>query len=203
MKITLTVCIFLIAASPLIAQEKGVDTQTSTIKKESRPTNRGDGVSRTFDWGSGKTKVRDRFPNPIRIPSRRDILLKSIVTILNDEKFLVDESASQFEQGLVVTQPKIFARGAILTKNELFRYANVPSTDQIWTRGRYTLMIDVRSIDGMKNDVSVVATVEGRSENGLFSEWSTLESSGTAEDEFLAKLVTYVGGDIDSSERQP
>lgn len=203
MKIILTASLLLLVSVAIPAQEKGIDTQTSTIKKETGPTNRGGDVTRSFNWGGGKTKVRERFANPLRLPSRRDVLLKSITAVLTEEDFLIDESASQFDQGLIVTQAKVFARGPILTKNELFRYAIVPNTDQVWTRGRYTLTIDVRSIDGMMNDVSVVANVEGRSENGIFSEWSTLKSSGTAEDEFLAKLVFYVGGDIDPDERQP
>lgn len=186
-----------------VAQEKGVDAQTSAIKKGTQPTNRGGDVSRTFDWGAGKTRVRGKHANPYRVPSRRDVLVMSITTVLTDDKFLIDESASRFDEGLIVTQSKVFASGPILTKNELNRYAEVPRTGQIWTRGRYTLTIDVRSIDGMKNDVSVVATVEGRSENGIFSEWSTLQSSGTAEDEFLQKFIEYIGGDSDSDARKP
>jgi hypothetical protein len=52
----------------------------------------------------------------------------------------------------------------------------------------------VQSIDGVQNNVSVTAKVEGRSGNGLGSEWTTLQSSGVAEDEFLAKLVETVTG---------
>ena len=191
------------ACSGVLAQEKGIDNQTRTIKKQADPRKKDGEVRRTFDWGGGKTKVRDRLPNPIRLPSRRDILIRNVTNVLTNDKFLIDESASRFEDGVIVTQPKIFARGPILTRNELFRYAVVPATDQIWTRGRYTLTIDVRSIDGMKNDVAVVATIEGRSENGLFSQWSTLESSGAAEEEFLTKLVEYIGGDIDTTKRKP
>lgn len=203
MRIFLLAVLLTVSVNVVFAQEKGIDNQTKTIKKQAGPTNRGGDVSRSIDWGGGKTKVRRKFANPYRIPSRRDVLVMNISNVLTNEKFLIDESASRFEDGIIVTQPRIFARGPILTKNELHRYAIVPSTDQIWTRGRFTLTIDVRSIDGMKNDVSVIATVEGRSENGLFSEWSTLDSSGTAEDEFLEKLVEYVGGDIDPKERKP
>ncbi|HSK72702.1 MAG TPA: hypothetical protein VK892_13455, partial [Pyrinomonadaceae bacterium] len=66
--------------------------------------------------------------------------------------------------------------------------------DTAWTRGRYTLTIEVQSIDGMQNNVSVLAKVEGRSESGLMSEWTTLQSSGIAEDEFLVKLVEAITG---------
>ena len=83
----------------------------------------------------------------------------------------------------------VFSKGVILTTNELNRYADVPGNEQVWTRGRYSLVIDVKSIDGIQNDVLVSAKVEGRSENGIFSEWSTLSSSGEAEEEFLSQLV--------------
>ena len=203
MRIVVLIAALLLCITAIPAQEKGIDTQTSTIKKKNQPNSRENDVSRSFDWGRGKTKVRERYPNPMRVPSRRDVLVRTISTVLTDLKFVVDETASQFDKGLVVTQPKVFARGAILTKNELFRYAVVPRTDQVWTRGRFTLTIDVLSIDGIKNDVSVIATVEGRSENGIFSEWSTLESSGQAEEEFLAKLVEFIGGDTKPSQRKP
>ncbi len=203
MRLILAALIVSLVASLAFAQEKGVDSQTKTIKKEAGPTNRGDGVSRTIDWGGGKTKVRSRYSNPYRVPSRRDVLVKTIVSVLSDEGFLIDETASRFEDGLVVSQSKQFARGPILTKNELNRYAIIPSTDQVWTRGRYTLTIDIRSIDGMQNDVSVVAMIEGRSENGIFSEWSTLDSSGAAEEEFLSKMVEYLGIDVNTEERRP
>jgi len=52
----------------------------------------------------------------------------------------------------------------------------------------------VQSIDGIQNNVSVVAKVEGRAGNGLVSEWITVRSSGVAEDEFLSKLVELVTG---------
>ncbi len=203
MKLLLMMLALIVFPAAALGQEKGVDTQTRTIKKESGPTNRVSDGGRSFDWGGGKTKVRGRIANPFRMASRRDVLMQTITSVLNDEKFLIDESASRFDDGVIVTQAKLFAKGPIITKNELFRYAIVPSTDQIWTRGRYTLTIDVRSIDGFQNEVSVVATVEGRSENGIFSEWSTLDSSGVAEDEFLAKLIEYAGIESDPDERRP
>lgn len=183
--------------------EKGVDTQTKAIRDQSSPTKKQGRHGRSIDFGGGKTVIRERLPNPMRVTARRDILVKNINFVLSEEKFVVDEQASRLDRGLIVTKPKVFARGAITTKNELYRYARVPRTDQIWTRGRFFLTIDVVSIDGIKNDVTVVATVEGRSENGLFSEWSTLESAGQAEEEFLSKLADFLGVSIDPAKRRP
>lgn len=177
---------------------KGVDTQTNKIREESNTTNkttqRDNDVTRTFSFGKDKTVVRERLDNPFQMNARRDILINSIVSVLKDGRMIVDEAASKFDEGLIVSQPYTFAKGAIITKNELNRYAVVPASDQVWTRGRYTLTIDVQSIDGIRNNIYVTANVEGRSENGIFSEWSTLQSTGIAEDEFLVKLIDYMGG---------
>jgi hypothetical protein len=177
------------------AAQKGIDTQTQKIKDDSnKTTSRESDATRSFDWGKGKTKVRDRLSNPYRLNSRRDVLVENVIGVLKEQKMLVDESASRPAAGIIVTQPFVFAKGAVITQNELNRYAVVQFGDTAWTRGQFTLTIEVQPIDGMQNNVSVVAKVEGRSGNGLISEWTTLQSSGVAEDEFLAKLVEAVTG---------
>ncbi len=123
-------------------------------------------------------------------------MVETVTDVLESMKILIDESASRPKDGIIVTQPFIFAKGAVIARNELNRYAVMPASDASWTRGRFTLTVDIQSIDGMQNNVSVIAKVEGRSENGFESEWTTLESSGAAEDEFLVKLVEAVTGTI-------
>jgi hypothetical protein len=182
--------------------QKGIDTQTNTIKREGTRTTQQTGTTQPngpgISWGKDKTKERERLANPYKMNSRRDVLIQSVVEILKDNKLIVDESASRMKDGIIVTQPFIFAKGAVITRNELNRYAILPNSDQSWTRGRYTLTVEIQSIDGIQNNVSVTAKVEGRSENGLTSEWSTLQSTGAAEDEFLVKLVeTVTGATID------
>ena len=49
-------------------------------------------------------------------------------------------------------------------------------------------------IDGVQNNVAVNAKVEGRANNGITSEWTAVQSSGLAEDEFLSKLIEAVTG---------
>ncbi|HNU09554.1 MAG TPA: hypothetical protein PKO33_17425, partial [Pyrinomonadaceae bacterium] len=155
---------------------------------------RSNDVSRSWDFGKDKTKIRARVENPLRLNSRRDQLVENIVEILRERKMIVDEAASRLKDGLIVTQPFIFAKGAVITKNELTRYAIVPSSETSWTRGRYSLTIEVQSIDGIQNNVSVIAKVEGLAGTGLSSEWTTLSSSGLAEEDFLTKLVEDVTG---------
>lgn len=195
--------ISLLAVCAAAQQQKGVDTQTSTIKKETSVNDRSTDVGRTWTWGKDKTKVRRKLQNPYPITARRDILVNAIMNVLKEKQLILDEAASKPEEGLIVTKPLVFSKGPILTKTELNRYADLPQTDQVWTRGRYTLTVEVQSIDGIRNNVSVTAKVEGRSENGIFSEWSTLQSSGTAEDEFLAILVENLGGDLTEEGRKP
>ena len=201
-KITLLVSVLFLAVSGVVAQ-KGIDKQTDKVKDNSNITRIGNDVRRSWSFGKGKTKIRKLLPNPYELKSRKDQLVETIVMVLKNNKMIVDESASRFQTGMIITQPFIFVKGSILTKNELSRYAVISDADTVWTRGRYTLTIDVESLDGIRNNVAVNAKIEGRSENGIFSEWSTLESTGIAEDEFLAKLVGEITSEIDEGERKP
>ncbi len=194
-KIIIAIFASVIFVSSAFAQ-KGVDPQTEKIKEESNKTNKGNPNDqfRSFDWGKGKTKVREMLPNPYKVNSRRDVLIESITEVLKEKKILVDQTASRPKDGIIITQPFVFAKGAVISQNELNRYAILQAADSVWTRGQFTLTIEVQSIDGVQNNVNVNAKVEGRSGNGLISEWTTLQSSGAAEDEFLAKLVEMVTG---------
>lgn len=175
--------------------QKGIDTQTKTIKDDAnKGTSRSTDASRSFDWGKGKTQVRERLPNPYKLNSRRDVLVETIEGVLKEQKMLIDEASSRPKDGVIVTQPFIFARGPVITQNELKRYGIVEFSDNAWSRGRLMLTIEVQSIDGIQNNVSVNARIEGLAGTGLTSEWTTVRSSGLAEEEFLVKLVEAVTG---------
>lgn len=185
----------LFALDSLGAAQKGIDTQTQKIKETTnKTTSRESDATRSFDWGKGKTQVRERLANPYRLASRRDVLVETIKQVLRDNKFVVDEASSRFSDGLIVTQPFQFAKGPVLAQSELLRYAILQTSDTAWSRARYTLVIEVQSIDGVQNNVTVNAKVEGRSGTGLGSEWTTLQSSGLAEDEILKLIVEAVTG---------
>lgn len=190
------VAIFVLAAAMVASAQKGVDTQTQKIKEEAnKTTTRQSGEpARSFDWGKGKTPVRDRLPNPYKLNARRDVLIENIMQVLKERKMVVDEASSRLPDGIIITQPYIFSKGPVITQSELNRYGVLAFADTAWSRGRYTLTIEVLSIDGVQNNVAVNAKVEGRSGNGLTSEWTTVQSSGLAEDEFLAKLVEAITG---------
>lgn len=187
----IAVLLFTVAASA----QKGIDTQTQKIKDDSnKTTSRGNDATRSFDWGKGKTRVRERLPNPYKLNSRRDVLVGTITEALKERKIVVDEAASRPQDGIIITQPYVFAKGPVTTLSELRRYGVLQFEDTAWSRAQYTLTIEVQAIDGVQNNVSVNAKVEGRSGNGLTSEWTTVQSSGVAEDEFLAKLIELVTG---------
>jgi len=187
----------LVFTSAVFAQ-KGVDTQTKKIREEGGKTTNtqrtDEAGGRSIDFGKGKTKTREQLSNPYRMNSRRDVLIENVLNVLAEKKLIVNDAASRKADGIIVTEPFVFAKGAVITRNELNRYAILPNSDASWTRGRYTLTVEIQSIDGIQNNVSVTAKVEGRAENGLESEWTTLQSTGTAEDDLLAKLVEMVTG---------
>lgn len=182
-------------AAVSFAQQKGIDTQTKTIKDDTnKTTSRSTDATRSFDWGKGKTQVRDRLPNPYKMNSRRDALIETISGVLRDRKMQIDEASSRLGDGVIVTQPYVFARGAVITQNELKRYGVIEFADNAWSRGRMSLTIEIQSIDGVQNNVSVNAKIEGLAGNGLSSTWTTVRSSGLAEEEFLVKLIETVTG---------
>ena len=185
-----------ISLTAVVCAQSGVDPQSKKIHEEGvRGTQITSNNNRTFDFGKGKAKDREILPNPYKLASRRDVLIDNIIDVLKERKIIIDENASRLKEGFIVTQPFVFAKGAILAQNEINRYANLPDESQaLYTRGRYALTIDVQSIDGIQNNISVAAKVEGKSENGLRSEWVSLPSSGAAENDFLNRLVEAVTG---------
>ncbi|MEP6850934.1 MAG: hypothetical protein ABI999_18900, partial [Acidobacteriota bacterium] len=147
-----------------------------------------------FDWGKGKTRVRQPLANPYKLAGRRDVLVSTIVDVLKDRKLVVDEAASRFKDGIIISQPYVFAKGAVIAQGELSRYAILQNSDTSWTRGQMTFTIEIQSIDGVRNNVYINAKIEGRSGNGLTSEWTTVRSSGLAEDDLMSKIVEAVTG---------
>jgi hypothetical protein len=195
MKRSLSITAILAITALGVFGQKGIDPQTERIKNDgNKTTARPTDVSRSFDWGKGKTPVRDRLANPYKLAARRDVLIENIREVLKEKRLLVDEQSSRPGDGIIITQPFVFGRGPTIASSELRRYGVLEYADTAWSRGQYTLTIEVQSIDGIQNNVSVIAKVEGRSGTGLTSEWVTVQSSGLAEDEFLVKLVEAVTG---------
>ena len=202
-RIITAVLAFLVCCFPAFGQTaKGVDKQNERVRDTGTsrtPGNNGTktdvGTGRGIDFGSGKTVEAPPLPNPYRITARRDVLITAIQDVMRDRKLVVDDSASKPDDGIVVSQPFTFIKGAVVSQSELSRYAEVPvSSSRGWTRGRYTLTVEVQPIDGSAANVAVNAKIEGRTDGATGAEWTTLRSTGLAEDQFLEALVTAVTG---------
>ena len=86
--------ILLVLLSTAAAAQKGIDTQTQKIKEETnKTTSRSSDATRSFDWGKGKTPVRERLPNPYQMNARRDQLITTIREVLREKKMVVDAAA--------------------------------------------------------------------------------------------------------------
>jgi len=202
-KTSLLALVVLMLAAPIIcAQEKGVDTQSQKVRETGSNRSAGINGNKTdvgtsgsgINFGKGKTREAARLPNPYRLSARRDILLKAITDLMRDRKLIVDDAASRPADGIIVSQPYTFIKGAVVTQSELSRYAAVETAeDRGWTRARYTISVEVQPIDGSNANVSVNAKIEGRTDSAAGAEWITLPSNGTAEQEFLAALIDSMG----------
>ncbi|HWS56100.1 MAG TPA: hypothetical protein VN228_18310 [Pyrinomonadaceae bacterium] len=189
-------------AVPAQAQEKGVDQQNERVRDSGnnrQPAVNGGkldtGSGRGIDFGKGRTPTLPPVPNPYRFTVPNDVLTKAVIELMGERRMILDEPSSKPAEGLLISQPFTFTRGSVVTASELNRVAEVPATEvRNWTRGRYTMIVEVQPIDGTTTNVSVNARIEGRSEGVIGTDWVTLRSNGTAEEQFLKDLVVKVTG---------
>jgi len=199
----LAVILVLAGSTIALGQGKGVDTQNQRISDNSSnkaPANNGAktnvGTSGSgINFGKDKTRERPMLPNPYRLTARRDAIMKAVADVMRDRKLILDEASSKPDEGILVSQPYTFIKGAVVSGSQLNHYASINTIDtRSWTRGRYTITVEVQSIDGANANVSVNAKIEGRSEGPAGAEWISLPSSGEAEQEFLNALIGNVTG---------
>jgi len=193
------VLLMTLSAAAVLAQGKGVDKSSERVRDSGSKTSSGSktdvGTGRGMDFGKGRTPEVLPIPNPYRITGRRDVILKAIEDVMRNEKLVMDEATSKPSEGIIVSQPYTFIKGAVVSQSELNRYGEVPvSDDRGWTRGRFTLNVEVQPIDGTSANVAVNAKIEGRTDGATGAEWITLPSRGLAEEEFLSALVTAITG---------
>jgi hypothetical protein len=203
MKYFFVLIILLIGSVVAFGQGKGVDTQSQRITDNSSnkaPANNGakTNVGTTgsgINFGKDKTREHPMLPNPYRLTARRDVIIKAVAEVMRDRKLILDDASSKGDEGILVTQPYTFIKGAVVTGPQLNRYASlVTSETRNWTRGRYTITVEVQPIDGVSANVSVNAKIEGRTDGPTGAEWISLPSSGEAEQEFLDALIQNVTG---------
>jgi hypothetical protein len=201
-KVISIIFFFVVAAVGISAQEKGVDRQTDSIRDAGNsraPATNGSkqdvGAGRGIAFGKDRTPKPPPIPNPYRLTGRRDTIIKAIEDLMRDRKLVLDTAASKPDDGILISQPFVFSKGAVVTESELNRYADLPNaSSRGWTRGRYTYIVEVQPIDGVNTNVSVNVKLEGRTDGVSGAEWVTLQSNGTAEAEFLSALISSVTG---------
>ena len=198
--IVVAALIVLIASFTVLSQTKGEDKGGQRVRDSgsSAPASNGSkqdsGSGRGINWDGRAAKIPP-LDNPYRFAGRRDVILKAVAEVMRDRKLILDEAASKPAEGILVSQVYRFIKGAVVTKSELGRYADVPSsTTRGWTQGRYTISVEVQPIDGLNAKVSVNAKIEGRSDGATGAEWVTLPSLGFAEEEFLSALIEKLTG---------
>lgn len=182
--------------------EKGVDKSGQRVRDTGAGSSEGNNGSKTntgsgrgIDFGKGKAPEVPPLPNPYRFTARRDVLMKTVEDVMRDQKLIVDEAASKLDEGIIVSQPYTFIKGAVVSQSEIRRYADITTTsDRGWTRGRYTITVEVQPIDGTSANVSVNAKIEGRTDGATGAEWITLPTIGLLEEEFLTALITNITG---------
>ena len=195
---TITLLVLLTAVTAW-AQGKGVDKSAERVRDSgatgSNSPKTDTGAGRGIDFGKGRTPQTPPIPNPYRFVARRDAIINAIGEVMQDRKLILDEAASKSADGIIVSQPYTFIKGAVVTQSELGRYADITtSVARGWTRGRYTITVEVQPIDGNSANVSVNAKIEGRTDGATGAEWTTLPTTGVAEQDFLSALITKITG---------
>jgi hypothetical protein len=192
-----------LTAGAAFGQGKGVDAQNQRVSDNGSnraPANNGAkqdvGTSGSgINFGAEKTLPTVVIPNPYRLTARRDAIVKAVTDLMRDRKLIIDDATSKPDEGILVSQPYTFIKGAVVSQSELYRYANIDSSHaRSWTRGRYTITVEVQPIDGTSANVSVNAKIEGRTDGPTGAEWTTLQSTGYAEQDFLSALIESMTG---------
>ncbi len=201
MRFAVALLIVILTSATAWSQGKGVDKQSERVRDSgtrspgSNGTKTDVGAGRGMDFGRGRTPVPPPLPNPYRMAARRDVILKAIADVMRERNLIVDEAASKPGDGIIVSQPYTFIKGAVVTQSELGRYADIStSVARGWTRGRYTITVEVQPIDGNSANVSVNAKIEGRTDGATGAEWITLNTVGVVEEEFLSALIENITG---------
>src|SRR5438105_3049577 len=134
---------------------------TSTVRKQifrkaCEPCESGSEVRDDDDavsTGSDSERVDSGWPR--RGPGRyrsldgRHVIIKCVAELMRGRKLTIDDATSKADEGIMVSQPYTFIKGAVVSQLELYRYARVESAvARGGTRGLYTITVEVQPIVG-------------------------------------------------------
>src|SRR5262252_5411369 len=126
-KLFSSVLLVLIAVACALGQGKGVDTQSKKVTDQGNSSaagtngtkqdtgTRGSGIN----FGKDKTPAKPIIPNPYRLTARRDAILRAVAEVMRDRKLVVDDAASKPDEGILISQPYTFIKGAVVSQSEL------------------------------------------------------------------------------------
>ncbi|MBA2705957.1 MAG: hypothetical protein H0U60_19130 [Blastocatellia bacterium] len=199
MKFAIALLVVILLSPPVWSQGKGGDKQSERVRDNgirsagANGSKTDVGAGRGMDFG--RAAALPPLPNPYRFTARRDVILKAVADVMRDRNLIVDEAASKPADGIIISQPYTFIKGAVVSQSELGRYADIStSIARGWTRGRYTITVEVQPIDGANANVAVNAKIEGRTDGATGAEWMTLNTMGVVEEEFLSALIENLTG---------
>src|SRR5262245_2352862 len=126
LRITFGLLLLMALCTPVFAQAaKGVDKQNERVRDsgtDRTPASNGSktdvGAGRGFDFGRGRTPETPMLPNPSRVTARRDALITAVQELMRDRKLVLDEDASKLSDGILVSQPYTFIKGAVVSQAE-------------------------------------------------------------------------------------
>jgi hypothetical protein len=125
LRLTIGLLIVIACSLPAFAQAaKGVDKQNERVRdsgSDRTPVNNGNktdvGTGRGMDFGKGRTPEAPPLPNPYRLTGRRDVIINAVQELMRDRKLVVDENASRLSDGIIVSQPFTFTKGAVVAES--------------------------------------------------------------------------------------
>lgn len=135
----------------------------------------------------GKTS-EEVLPNPYRFQTPPEKTIEAVDHLLKDLQLELDKEKSQPRAGIFLTTWYVFSRG-ITARSELARVADMSDQEiHNWTAARYRLDIRINLVEPNASLVTVMAEIEGRSQDVLTSAWIKRPSKGVIENNILRSL---------------
>lgn len=150
--------------------------------------------------GSGQIQFKrpkDADPlleNPQTFGKSREEMMDLIKQTLKDMEIPLDEKRTTEQTGMLYTKPVIFTKGGPSGENLEFVSRRPGGQLRNWTRGRYTLQIEVAPVDPQRIKLFVFAQIEGEyQDDALGAKWVACPSRGVIESNTLQAFKDRMG----------